>query len=170
MSDVPPPPCEPPSHERQQLLNKRVPELTRIYREARRPLETLGVLEVGHFLEGEYAEWLVCKLFGLKRATRNTRDYDAEDTRGTRYQIKARVLRDGSKNTSWDFGKREPTGFNYMIGLIIEADWTVQLIICVDRPTVIAQKKPEQKDWRFRWSSKTAADERVVNLYRAANG
>ena len=67
--------------------------LLRLQAAAVEELRRRGVVRTGNAPLGDYAEHLFAKAFGWKLTVNSSVSYDAEDDEGTRYQIKARRLR-----------------------------------------------------------------------------
>ena len=114
---------------------------------------------------GDYAEWLMEYLFGLKRApTSNQKGWDAQDEYGRRYQIKARPrIRSG---LSWDHNTHPD--FDYLLAMVLnEKTFDLLLLLCVsyqDFCDLCSGKRPLE-DCRLRWTPQVRSDPRVKVIY-----
>ncbi len=99
---------------------------------ARTELRRLGILRTSNSPQGDYAEWLMARWFDLRLARNvHQKGWDAEDERGTTYQIKGRWW---SPNTSFDGLRFSDSlySFDYLLGVIFTDRSTYEIggIIC----------------------------------------
>ena len=70
-------------------------------------------------LLGFYSELLICILLHLNLANPNSKDYDAIDMKGKKYQVKSRMILDDGKRGKKEFGGVKPKnncfGFDFLI-------------------------------------------------------
>ena len=133
--------------------------------DARRQLVEMGVLRTRGAPMGDYAEWLMEELFGLKRAPiSNQKGWDAKDENERRYQIKARPrIRSG---LSWDHNTLPD--FDYLLAMVInEKTYDLLLLLCVsyeDFCDLCSGDRPLE-DCRLRWNRQVRSDPRVNVIY-----
>jgi hypothetical protein len=74
----------------------------------------------------DYAELLFCKAFGWKREDKATPGYDATDSNGVHYQIKARGLTHPSRQLGVirDLDKHPPP-FDQLAGVLMDKDFRI---------------------------------------------
>ncbi len=74
----------------------------------------------------DYAEWLVAKSLGLHLAPKSSKGFDASDTNGTKYEIKARRLT--ADNTSRQVSairSIRDRQFDFLAGLLFNHEFNV---------------------------------------------
>ncbi len=75
---------------------------------------------------GDYATYLACEAFGLKREPTSTSGYDASDSEGLRYQVKFKRLMDASDKRQLNAIKGlEQRKFDFLIGVLFNADMSL---------------------------------------------
>ena len=84
---------------------------------------------------GDYTEWLVCNRLGLEVEGNSKAAYDATDLQGTRYQIKGRRSEANSVQFS-PIRKLEDHGFDFVIAVIFNTDYSVRLAVKISYDTV----------------------------------
>ncbi len=93
----------------QQWATRSTAQLLASYRAIMRELRDRGVTRTGNAPTGDYAEYLVNKLVRGDLAPNSEKSFDVTDSKGTRYQVKSRVVDGGigqrqlSPFRSWDF-------------------------------------------------------------------
>jgi len=76
---------------------------------------------------GDYAEWLVSTKLGLALETNSAKGFDASDSQGLRYQIKARRVTPENRSTQLGVIRNlEGKDFDFLIAIIFDADWHVR--------------------------------------------
>lgn len=89
-------------------------------------LSTRGVVQNPTQPVGDYATYLTCEAFGLKREPTSTSGYDASDSEGLRYQVKFKRLMDASDTRQLNAIKGlEQRKFDFLIGVLFNADMSV---------------------------------------------
>lgn len=75
---------------------------------------------------GDYAEWLVADRLGLQLERNSSKGYDATDTAGKRYQIKARQAARGQKAPLFSVIRELDQGhFDFLVAVVFATDWAV---------------------------------------------
>ena len=89
-------------------------------------LRETGVVRTQNNPVADYSEWLVSRALCLSMAAKSTKGYDAIDSDGVRYEIKARRLtqENGSRRLSAIRGLDEQH-FDWMIGLLFDHDFNL---------------------------------------------
>lgn len=89
-------------------------------------LASRGVVQNPTQPAGDYAAYLACEAFGLKREPTSTSGYDASDSEGLRYQVKFKRLMDANDTRQLNAIKGlEQRKFDFLIGVLFNADMTV---------------------------------------------
>ena len=90
-------------------------------------LKQRGVVRTRNNPVGDYAEWLVAQRLGLLLERNSKFGYDATNTNGERFQIKARRLDPSNKSRQLSVIRNLDAGeFDYLIGLLFERNFTVK--------------------------------------------
>ena len=75
----------------------------------------------------DYAETLAAKAFNLTLASKSTKGYDAEDSKGKRYEIKGRRPTPENKSRQLSVIRELPKHhFHYLLGVVFDEDFTVK--------------------------------------------
>jgi len=86
---------------------------------------------------GDYAEWLVHTAFGYELQTNSNHGFDAKDTDGTRYQIKARRITPDNKSTQLsairNLGEKD---FDFLIVVLFDQEFTAYKAVQIPHSTV----------------------------------
>lgn len=86
---------------------------------------------------GDYATYLACKAFDLKREPPSTSGYDASDDEGLRYQIKFKRLMTTTDTRQLNAVKGlEQKKFDFLIGVLFQADMGIYRAALVPFDTV----------------------------------
>ncbi len=139
----------------------------RSYTAARDELKGLGVLRSERNLQGDYAEWLAAELLGLRLAASGVqKGYDATDSDGRRYQIKARIVPHLRQHSSFNFREFDPTrkSFDIFLGVFLSPALDLLGLIRVSWEAVRDLGVGPIHDFRFRWHGVIASDSRVEKL------
>jgi len=76
---------------------------------------------------GDYAEWLISTKLGLTLETNSAKGFDATDSLGLRYQIKARRITPENKSTQLGVIRNlDGKDFDFLVAVIFDADWHVR--------------------------------------------
>lgn len=89
-------------------------------------LQRRGVVRTQNNPVGDYSEWLVSKVLGLKLAPNSAKGFDATDSEKNRYQIKGRRIT--KKNKSAQLGVirgLDDSDFDFLIAVIFDESWKV---------------------------------------------
>jgi hypothetical protein len=136
----------------------------RCYLAAREGLTKLGILRSERMLQSDYAEWLAAELLGLQLAPRTVQTaWDAKDAQGRTYQIKSRIVRSLTQNTSFDFGTIE-NPFDYLVCVFLSPTFELLGVVRVPYAVVREMGTQNAKSFRFRWNQRTSQDERVEKI------
>jgi len=147
-------------------------DLIRCYLASRNGLKKLGILRSERTLQGDYAEWLVAKMLQLHLAPSGVqKGYDATDSSGARYQIKARLVDSLTEPTSFDFHQLADD-FDYLIGVFLDRK-TFDVLGIIRIPYDIVRKgsSPDQNSSkvRFRWKRSMVSDPGIEKLWWPPN-
>jgi hypothetical protein len=75
---------------------------------------------------GDYTEWLVSKLLGLKLESNSTAGFDAMDSKKVRYQIKGRRITPNNKSRQLSaIRNMSKKPFDFLIGVIFDQNYKV---------------------------------------------
>ena len=86
---------------------------------------------------GDYATYLACKAFDLKREPPSTSGYDACDDEGLRYQIKFKRLMSTTDTRQLNAVKGlEQKKFDFLIGVLFQADMSLYRAALIPFDTV----------------------------------
>ena len=141
--------------------------LIRGYTAVREELKGLGVLRSERNLQGDYAEWLAAELLGLRLAASGVqKGYDATDSDGRHYQIKARIVPDLRQHSSFNFREFDPArkSFDVFLGVFLSPAFDLLGVIRVSWEAVRDLGVGPIHDFRFRWHGVIASDSRVEKL------
>lgn len=143
---------------------------------ARQELRRLGIVRSETSLQGDYAEWIVCRWLGLEaNLSFVERGFDAIGIdEKSRYQVKARMVKTWPTSTSFDFNDGE-FEFDFLIGVFVSPSFEILGIIQVSRKHAkeLSTKRIREdgtEDWRFRWNRKTSADPKVAKILWSETG
>lgn len=101
-------------------------EILNLYSQILEELCTRGILRSVNNPAADYAEYLCSRALHLKPAAKSTKGFDATDTQGHRYEIKARRLTKRSKPTRFSaIRKIEENHFDYLIAVVFSEDFSV---------------------------------------------
>ena len=90
-------------------------------------LRACGIMRTKNNPVADYAEWLVSTKLDLRLEDNSRSGYDATDFGGTRYEIKGRRITPDNKSTQLSAIRNlEQHSFDYLIGIIFEADFSVK--------------------------------------------
>ena len=95
---------------------------------------------------GDYAEYLACKAFELKREPTSTSGYDATNDEGLKYQIKFKRLQSSTDTRQLNAIKgMEQRKFDFLIGVLFNADMTLYRAALIPFDAVARQIDPTAK-------------------------
>ncbi len=95
---------------------------------------------------GDYATYLACKAFDLKREPPSTSGYDACDDEGLRYQIKFKRLMSTTDTRQLNAIKGlEQKKFDFLIGVLFQADMSIYRAALIPFDTVTRLVDPSAK-------------------------
>ena len=95
---------------------------------------------------GDYATYLACKAFDLKREPPSTSGYDACDDEGLRYQIKFKRLMSTTDTRQLNAIKGlEQKKFDFLIGVLFQADMSIYRAALIPFDTVTRLVGPSAK-------------------------
>jgi hypothetical protein len=147
-----------------ELRNHTEEELLLLYGSILKELRGRGVIRTSNLL-GDYAEWLVAKRLHLELAANSTAGYDAYNDAGQTYQIKARRLT--PTNPSRELSKissLEPTAFDYLVGVLFNADFSILHVYRIPRDVVKKHAKDKKKGWIIYLQGSLLEESDVVEL------
>ena len=129
------------------------------------PYGKLGILRSERMVQGDFAEWLVSRMFGLTLPDNTVQaGFDAKDEKGNKYQIKSRILPDVMENTAFDIADIEGD-FDFLICVFFTERLTLRGIVQVSRDVVRELGNQTKKKFSFRWNRETSGDPRIRKLY-----
>jgi hypothetical protein len=91
-------------------------------------LKEKGVVRTFNSPVGDFAEWYVAQKFNLTLEHNSKAGYDAIDSKGVKYQIKARWIHEESKNANRRLSvirNLEKKDFDILIGIIFDEDFGI---------------------------------------------
>lgn len=94
-------------------------------------------------LIGDYTEWLVAKVLRLELAHNSTKDYDAEDSQGKRYQIKS--TRMTKRNKSQQLSAIRGEEFDFIIAVVYDEEYEILHALKIPKTTVLKYAKNSQR-------------------------
>ena len=134
------------------------------YLASRNGLKQLGILRSERSLQGDYAEWFVANLMGLKLEESTVhKGIDAVDNEGKTYQIKSRIVKTLSQNTSFDIQNID-FKFDYLIPVFFNKSFEILAILKIPYDVVKELGTQTQSSFRFRWNKKVAEDKRIIKI------
>lgn len=113
--------------------------LLRQYASVKDRLTNLGVIRTGNVV-GEYGEWLFSKALGWELAAPSEKHYDAVDSEGVRYQVKAR--REAGRSGSRQLGIMRnlgEDGWEKLAAVLFAKDFTVAIAVIIPRDVIAEQ-------------------------------
>jgi hypothetical protein len=113
-------------------------ELLREYAQLMRELRTRGIVRSSNNPVADYAENLVSTKLGLTLQVKSAKGYDAIDSGGRRYQIKAR--RRTPENQSTQLSQLRGLGekpFDFLVGVLFHADFSVEFAAVIPHAVVL---------------------------------
>lgn len=108
-------------------------ELLRVYGDVLDELRKRGIARTGNNPIGDYAEWLVTERLHLTLSANSTFGYDATDSSGKRYQIKAR--RGGIQLSA--IRNAEQALFDYLIAVMFSQDFSISIALKIPQSLVL---------------------------------
>jgi len=143
-------------------------DIIKCYLSARDALWKLGILRSERMLQGDFAEWLVSKMFGLKLPDNTVQaGFDAEDDSGKKYQIKSRIVPEALAHTAFDIADIDGD-FDFLICVFFTESLALRGVVQVSRDAVRELGSQTKKKFSFRWNRETSQDPRITKLYWAA--
>lgn len=141
-------------------------QLLRLHAATLQALSTRGIIRTENVV-GEYGEWLFARAFGWSLADRSVKSYDARDTDGRRFQIKAR--RDSGKGGAKQLGilrNLAEDGFDLLAAVVFEEDFSVRLAVILTRELIAerAVYTAHQRGHLLTLSKSLVADLRVRDV------
>jgi len=110
-----------------QISEVTVQQLLCLYRDVLSELKSRGVVRTHNAPIADYAEWLVSQKLGLKLTSNSNAGYDAENKKGSRYQIKARWLDTPETQRFLSVIRNlDKDPFDYLIVLLFDRNFEVQ--------------------------------------------
>ena len=102
-------------------------QLLRLYAEVMEELRVRGVVRSSNNPVADYAEWTIADRLGLKLVGGSNRGFDATDTQGVRYQIKARrnTVHNRSRQLSV-IRNLAAKDFDFLLGVIFNESFVLQ--------------------------------------------
>jgi hypothetical protein len=101
-------------------------ELLALHARVSDELRARGLTRTSNSPTGDLAEYIFCKAFGWKRADNSSRDIDAVDAEGTKYQIKGRRLTRFNQSRQLSQIRDLKDGhFDYLAGTLFTEDYSI---------------------------------------------
>ena len=117
-------------------------ELLRLHASVSGELRRRKVCRSGNNPVADYAEGLVAKALRLTLATGSTTGYDATDSKGRRYEIKARRLTPPGKATILSAIRgMEKRHFEFLVAVIFGEDYSVRRAVQIPYDSVVGIAK-----------------------------
>ena len=131
---------------------KKVPpaELLRLFSSILEELRERKIIRISNNPVADFAEGLVSHALGLELATKSTKGYDAVDSKGQKFEIKARrpTKHNKSRQLSVLRGLDEKK-FDYLAGVLFKEDFSVQRACLI--PHDIVLKLADYKQYVNGW-------------------
>jgi hypothetical protein len=111
-----------------------------------------GVLRSGNGPVGDYAEILFATAFGWQLEPNSASGHDAIDSRGQRYQIKARRVVEASKSRQLSAIRRlHDEAFDFLAAVLFDSDFQVKKAVLVPHAVVVARARrtDHTNSWTF---------------------
>ncbi len=125
----------------------------------------MSVIRTDAAIAGQFAEWIAAQHLRLRLAGSNVqKTYDAVDSAGRTYQIKARVVSGPRAPTSFDF-RRPMHRFDFLIGVLVSRAFDVVAIIRVPYAAVRRHARRNRGRYSLRWTRLSFAAPWVDVLY-----
>ena len=140
-------------------------ELLRTHGAVVAELRSRKVVRTNNHPVGDYAEWLVCNRLGLHAQGNSQSAFDAEDDKGTRYQIKGRVS-DGNSVQFSAIRNLDQQGFDFVIAVIFSEDYSVRLALRIPYDVVpkLARYQAHTNSHRLILTSRSVEQEGVEDI------
>ena len=137
-----------------ELSNAGPSDLLALYARIVDVLRSRGVVRSSNIPVGDYGEYLTARAFGLSLVSNSAAGYDAVSPDRIRYQVKTRRLtaENGSRQLSFLRGfELGPDPFDYLVGILFGADFTIQRAALVPVAVVRANYARVEyvNAWRF---------------------
>lgn len=124
------------------LEEMKVAELLKLHAGINEQLRTRGIVRSANSPTGDLAEYLFCKAFGWQQANNSVRGYDATDSKGTRYQIKARRVHRRNKSRQLSAIRDLASGnFDILAGVLFDDDYNVIRAALIPRAVIEVRSK-----------------------------
>lgn len=156
------------------LARMRTSDLLALHAEIGAKLRDRGVTRSANNPTGDYGEYLFSKAFGWQLASNSNAKFDAVDTAGNTYQIKARRMT-GGNHISRQLGViRNLTdgGFDYLAAVLLRPNYEVErgLIIPHSALAPISRYSEHQNGWILRLDDAHWSVAGVVDATAALRG
>lgn len=124
------------------LEEMKVAALLKLHAEINEQLRARGVVRSANSPTGDLAEYLFCKAFGWQQASNSVRGYDATDSKGTRYQIKARRVHRRNKSRQLSAIRDLASGnFDILAGVLFDDHYNVMRAALIPRTVIEARSR-----------------------------
>jgi hypothetical protein len=124
------------------LQEMKAAELLKLHAEINEQLRARGILRSANNPTGDLAEYLFCKAFSWQQANNSVRGYDATDSKGTRYQIKARRVHRRTKSRELSAIRDLAKGnFDILAGILFDDDYNVIRAALIPRAVIEARSQ-----------------------------
>lgn len=120
---------------RRQLLTKA--KLLKDFANSSDKLFNLGIIRTDSFT-GEIGEFVASKYFKLNLAGKSTKDYDAECSKGYKYQIKSKIVNGNSFN--YCISNLKSSAFDFLIVVYFDKYYTPLVILKIPSKEIVAEK------------------------------
>lgn len=130
-------------------------------------LRARGITRSSNNPVADYAEGLIAKSLGLQLAGRSAAGYDAVDSAGVKYQIKARRITPANPSTQLSHIRRlEARPFDLLAAVIFAADFSVQYAALMPPEVVLerARFSAHANAHIFLFKRDVLADPRVTDI------
>ena len=112
-------------------------ELLMLYAEAIEELRRRKVVRTANNPIGDYTEWLVSNVLGLRTVQNSAAGYDAETKMGVRVQIKGRRVTKRSRSTQLSpIRNLADKNFDEMVAVIFDEDYGIKEAILIPHEVV----------------------------------
>lgn len=115
-----------------------VSELLSLHASILNDLRKRGIVRSANNPVGDLAEHIFCLCFGWEQAANSVKSYDATDSNGTRYQIKARRLLEHNASRQLS-AIRDANGFDTLAALLFDENYSIVRAALI--PTSVVQEE-----------------------------
>ena len=147
------------------LKNRSSIELLGLHVDVLKELRRRGVIRSENIPTGDFAEFLFCRTFSWRQASKSEKAFDAEDGKGNRYQIKGRRHTPQNKSRQLSF-IRDLNGFDTLAAILFGERYDVERAALISSEVVRERCKfvSYTNGYRFMLTDDVWDDRRVTDV------